>query len=254
MAKRTTEQCIKEIKTIHLDKLEYSKVIYKNLDTKIVLICPIHGEFEISPRAVLQQKQGCRTCGRERASISHRIPVEKFIEQSNNIHNNKYDYTKTQYTNNRTKVVITCLIHGDFLQTPDAHVNQKSGCPICANKLKGGLGGYTLDYFNNNPHQKDIPALLYAMNIINGNEMFIKIGITAKSVQHRYNRSEYKDMEISALYEKKMTLFEAFQIEQSLLEELKPYKFFSNSKFSGYTECFQIKPIVIKQINKIFQL
>jgi len=116
------------------------------------------------------------------------------------------------------------------------------------------LGGYTLDYFNNNPHQKDIPELLYAMNIINGNEMFIKIGITAKSVQHRYNRSEYKDMEISALYEKKMTLFEAFQIEQSLLEELKPYKFFSNSKFSGYTECFQIKPIVIKQINKIFQL
>ncbi|PPD55698.1 MAG: hypothetical protein CTY12_00130 [Methylotenera sp.] len=255
MAKRTTEQCIEEIRTIHSDSLEYSKVIYKNLDTKIILICPIHGEFKISPRAVLQQHQGCKTCGRERASTSRRVPIEKFINQANNIHNNKYDYTKAQYVNNTTKIIISCPIHGDFLQTPDAHVNQHRGCPDCKrDKLKQNGGGYSHEYFKNHIDQQYVPGILYVMSITNGNEKFIKIGITANSVQHRYNRGEYKNMEINTLCEKTMTLFEAFKLEQSLIEELKPYKFFPNSKFSGYTECLQHKPEVVVRLQEVFQL
>lgn len=55
-----------------------------------------------------------------------------FIEKANKIHNNFYDYSKVKYINNRTKIIITCRIHGDFLQIPSNHLSRKSGCPYCA--------------------------------------------------------------------------------------------------------------------------
>lgn len=35
---------------IHSNKYDYSKVVYKNIDTKVSIICPIHGEFNQTPR------------------------------------------------------------------------------------------------------------------------------------------------------------------------------------------------------------
>ena len=61
---------------------------------------------------------------------------EKFIEKSNKKHNNKYDYSKVEYVNSKTKVCIICPEHGEFWQTPAAHV-RGNGCPECANKKRG---------------------------------------------------------------------------------------------------------------------
>jgi hypothetical protein len=40
-----------------------------------------------------------------------------------------------QYINTRTKVSITCPIHGDFQQSASSHL-QGCGCPNCAHNLK----------------------------------------------------------------------------------------------------------------------
>ena len=61
---------------------------------------------------------------------------ENFIEKSNKKHNNKYDYSKVEYVNSQTKVCIICPEHGEFWQTPVAHV-RGHGCPICSNKKRG---------------------------------------------------------------------------------------------------------------------
>jgi len=61
---------------------------------------------------------------------------ENFIEQSNKIHNYKYDYSLVNYINARTKVKIICPEHGVFEQTPDNHKNKKQGCPKCSGKNK----------------------------------------------------------------------------------------------------------------------
>ena len=61
---------------------------------------------------------------------------EKFIEKSNKKHNNKYDYSKVEYVNSKTKVCIICPEHGEFWQTPAAHVRGNE-CPECANKKRG---------------------------------------------------------------------------------------------------------------------
>ena len=46
--------------------------------------------------------------------MSKKLTIEEFINRSNITHNNKYDYSKVEYKDNRTKVCIICPIHGEF--------------------------------------------------------------------------------------------------------------------------------------------
>ncbi len=61
---------------------------------------------------------------------------KKFIDKANEKFNNKFDYSKVEYVNAKTKVIIICPIHGEFLQTPDKHIQSKFGCPECSKKFK----------------------------------------------------------------------------------------------------------------------
>lgn len=61
---------------------------------------------------------------------------EKFIEKAIKRHCNKYDYSKVEYKDSLTKVCIICPIHGEFWQTPQAHVRGNE-CPKCANIKRG---------------------------------------------------------------------------------------------------------------------
>ena len=47
-----------------------------------------------------------------------RFTREDFINKAVKIYGDKYDYTKVEYVNTSTKVVINCPEHGDFLKTP----------------------------------------------------------------------------------------------------------------------------------------
>ena len=66
-----------------------------------------------------------------------KLTQQQFLNNCHDTHGSTYDYSKTIYKNKRTKVSITCKIHGDFTQTPDAHTHQKQGCPKCRN-IKAG--------------------------------------------------------------------------------------------------------------------
>lgn len=56
------ETFIEKAIKIHGNKYDYSKVKYVNLSTKVCIICPIHGEFWITPDAHLYQNSGCHKC------------------------------------------------------------------------------------------------------------------------------------------------------------------------------------------------
>ena len=58
-----------------------------------------------------------------------------FIQKANVIHQSKWNYNKTIYVSAKTKVIITCDIHGDYSQTPHNHL-QGQGCPKCAGVAK----------------------------------------------------------------------------------------------------------------------
>jgi DNA-directed RNA polymerase subunit M/transcription elongation factor TFIIS len=60
--------------------------------------------------------------------------LQTFIERAKLIHGDRYDYSKVDYVNGKTKVMIICRKedHGEFMQTPDSHIFQKAKCPICS--------------------------------------------------------------------------------------------------------------------------
>ena len=53
-----------------------------------------------------------------------------FIASAREVHGNKYDYSKTDYQNMRSKVLIICPRHGEFYQRAHSHL-LGSGCPMC---------------------------------------------------------------------------------------------------------------------------
>lgn len=63
--------------------------------------------------------------------MTKRSTNEEFIEKARKVHGDKYDYSKVEYKNARTKVCIICKKHGEFWQTPDHHLRGK-GCRKCA--------------------------------------------------------------------------------------------------------------------------
>ena len=67
--------------------------------------------------------------------MSKRKSNDEFIREARLIHHNRYDYSKVEYANNKTKVCIVCPEHGEFWQTPSDHLNGK-GCPQCAGNVR----------------------------------------------------------------------------------------------------------------------
>ena len=121
-----TETFIQKANIIHNNTYDYSKVNYIKSMEKVVIICPVHGEFEQTPNNHLNNKQKCPKCYGK-----IKLTTEIFIEKSEEIHGKFFDYTKTKYTNNKDKVIITCPIHGDFLQKAAHHLSG-SGCKCCS--------------------------------------------------------------------------------------------------------------------------
>ena len=122
---------------IHGDKYDYSKVNYTNCDTKIIIICKIHGEFLQIPAKHLS-KSGCNECSYIQRGDLCRLTKEEFIEKAQKIHNDKYDYSKVNYINWKTHIIIICKIHGEFLQEPNSHL-QGATCRKCSYIQRGDL-------------------------------------------------------------------------------------------------------------------
>lgn len=125
----TTEEFIQKAKAVHGDKYDYSKVEYVNASTKVCIICPKHGEFWQRPSEHLRGN-GCFKCGHEYVAVLRKKPKEWFLKKAHEVHGEKYDYSKVEYINAKTKVCIICPEHGEFMQTPDHHL-QGTGCPKC---------------------------------------------------------------------------------------------------------------------------
>ena len=234
----SSDEFIKRAKAKHGNKFDYSKTKYTLADNKLIVICPKHGQFKITPHHHLENLGGCMECLKETNRKRFIKPKEKFLEQAIKIHDDKYDYSKVDYKGAKVKVKIICPWHGEFLQNPDQHLNGKRGCPECANEVR--LLGNTiasLEIKNKNPYGR-----LYVLELTDEKEAFYKIGITTKNVKDRYkNKPPPYDIEI--LMEKEIGLIKAYQYEQGILNDLSKFKYIPNKSFDGATECLSVNPI-----------
>jgi len=119
-----TLEFIKKANKIHNNRYNYSEVNYINSKTNVKIICSIHGEFFQTPNNHLKP-QNCPSC-----VLQNRKDV--FIQKATEKHN-KYDYSEVNYINSKTNVTIICPEHGEFQQTPEAHL-KSMGCKKCSSR------------------------------------------------------------------------------------------------------------------------
>jgi hypothetical protein len=129
----------------HNGKYDYSKVVYIDSYTDVIIICPIHGEFEQTANSHMMIKE-CNDCGRIRTTESARKDTDHFLKRAREAHPNpaRYDYSLVEYIGCDTPVKINCnKCKKIFNQTPDAHYAGK-GCSKC---VKSQLENKIEDHF-----------------------------------------------------------------------------------------------------------
>jgi len=122
---KITKEFFKKVNKIYNNKYDYSLSKYKNNIEKIIIICPIHAQFNRQPCKHLAG-YGCSKCGKY-AKISN----DYFIERAIELHGAKYDYSNINVTNNKSIAKIICKIHGEFNQVVGSHL-KGSGCWECS--------------------------------------------------------------------------------------------------------------------------
>lgn len=70
------------------------------------------------------------------AHIKTKRTLKEFIALAQQVHGQKYDYSKATYLNSPTPLQILCPEHGAFMQSPSNHLAGK-GCRKCASKAAG---------------------------------------------------------------------------------------------------------------------
>jgi very-short-patch-repair endonuclease len=79
--------------------------------------------------------------------MSKALTTEEFIRKAKLIHGDKYDYSKTNYINGKTKICIICPEHDDFWQKAENHIHINNGCPKCSIEVRTVATTFTTEEF-----------------------------------------------------------------------------------------------------------
>ena len=193
----------------HKSKYTYLKSTYAGTDSKLSIICPIHGEFLQVGYSHLKG-HGCTKCRRL-------YNTDSFIKKASVVHKDKFKYPNTLYTKWDDKIRIECPTHGEFEQEAHTHL-RGHGCPYCA--VRG---------FDTNK-----PGILYYIKF---GEVY-KLGITNNSVAQRYNKTLLANAEI--LLELELQCGKTcHSLEQQLLKDFKDLLYVGEPLLpDGNTELF----------------
>jgi len=210
--KSSTQEFILQAKAVHNNTYTYTNVEYTTARDNVKITCPIHGDFEQTPSSHLVGS-GCPRC------LGRNKTTKDFIKESQKVHNNKYYYSNTIYTNAKSKVIITCSTHGDFEQIASDHLSGR-GCSSCT---KTGFDGAK-------------SAVLYYLSINNGEAY--KIGITNRTIKERFGLDMSNIRVLHQIHYKSGK--DAYNEEQRILREFIDHKYTGPDLLkSGNTELFK---------------
>lgn len=217
-----TGKFVSRLKEVYGDKYLYQKVVYRNRVTNIVVGCPKHGDFMITPANFLAGS-GCPSCSK--------FTIDDFLRKAKEKHGELYNYSQVDYVNTKEYVTIICSRHGPFSQTPNRHLDGR-GCPTC------GIENNLLS--NRDPQDK---CIIYYLKLSYKGHFFWKVGITTHSVDVRYRLLSKDNVAIESKEELETEIGKAIQVESSIIK-----KFNSHLEYRGHilknakggTECFKI--------------
>lgn len=229
MRKLNTIEFINKCIDVHGDKFIYDNVKYISSNKKVKIICKEHGEFEQIANSHLRGI-GCSLCSGNKKSNK-----EDFIKKSNEIHNNKYDYSLVDYKNAFKKVKIICKEHGEFEQSPNNHLNYH-GCVKCGYNSIGINNSNCLEEFIIDAYKKHNNKYDYSLvNYINNRTKIDIIcdihGLFRQTPANHLNTNGCKKCSTNISSLKKSKTTQAF-INDSLKKHNNKYDY-SLVKYSG---------------------
>jgi hypothetical protein len=121
---------LEKVKITTNDEKLWLRVNYDRINSKIIINCKEHGEFEQIANNHLRGA-GCPKCNN-----CYRGNINDFILDAKNVHNDKYNYSLVIYNGVDNKVKVICKIHNIFEITPYQHIKRKQGCSKCSYSKK----------------------------------------------------------------------------------------------------------------------
>jgi very-short-patch-repair endonuclease len=143
--KGTVLDFINRAKKVHGERYDYSKTVYANAAIKVEIVCKEHGAFKTHVHSHLKGR-GCQKCSMIEYVKKRSLSQDEFLRRSNIAHGDRFDYSLTEYTSSSSKVIITCKVHGPFLQWPGDHM-KGIGCSKCSDVFKGDYNRLSNDDF-----------------------------------------------------------------------------------------------------------
>lgn len=122
--------------------LDFSKTVYKNINTKVLMTCLEHGDFEQSVIFIKNHtgQYVCPVCIQiyDNDRIS-KLNNKQYVQVANIRHKNKYQYNELT-PDNQGKIEVQCPIHGVFKIRKNAHISKTEhyGCQKCGRKFSSG--------------------------------------------------------------------------------------------------------------------
>ena len=229
--KLTMDEWIELAKSVHGEEYDYSKVIYKNAQTKVIITCRKHGDFEQTPNSHSSRGSGCPKCGDERVSAQLAMTTQEFIDRANIVHNGKFNYSRTTYVSGHVKVTVECPVHGSIEVDPYNHL-YGTDCASCAD-------------YGIKPHH---PGIFYVNAITNeeGDVLEYKGGVTNNHYSERFGHQKTSLKKNYPNLGYKHIEYISFDLARDALDieyELKKEKLRPSRNFDGGTELFLENPI-----------
>lgn len=229
--------------TSAIDKTAYYKNKLKEVQPDVILLSEYAGS---AGKVKISTKYGECVCISSALLLGKPISIDVAVNKSeyykiraNEVHNNRYNYSKLKYINGASKVIITCKKHGDFEQDASTHLKGK-GCIKCSYEDKSG-GWY------NNYKNLQKSSNMYIIKLTGNNESFLKFGITtnlnkrissiSNACNNAYKISIVKMVINTAEYCSKLE--SRFRRRVDLLPH-KYIKYTPEIKFPGKHECFKL--------------
>ena len=209
------------------DHYLYDNMIYISAKEKIEIFCTIHKEyFWQKYDSHVSSLRGCKKCADERTGNSSRFTQEEAMELciSRDV-DNKYNYDKMTYITARNKIKIYCKEHkGYFWQTFYDHVNAKYDCQSCSSS------GF----------DKNKPAIMYYLLVVNGNDHAYKIGITNRTVEERFKSLGLENIAVLKTWEYENGA-DAIKDETNIKRHYKEHQWTGDDLLgNGNTELFKV--------------
>lgn len=158
------------------DRYSYESFEYTNAKTKSIIMCPKHGEFEQSPDRHLRSPHACPGClsvrkselraGKPVAWTRPFLDVSDYLERLNLP--DRYEIDTSEYIGlSKGSVTLTCPDHGSVIYAPQALLQSKYKCKLCAREYVNETNTASFDDF------KEVASRRYSNKYVYPDQEFV---------------------------------------------------------------------------------